>query len=43
LFRYQEEFALKFEEIMKFAEPGYPVTAVERGKEVIVGISNTLL
>jgi len=52
LFRYQNEFALKFRDHYTFVwsddkhtikvwEPGYPVAAVDRGKEVIVGICNT--
>ena len=48
LFRYEKEFALKYRSHVDFVcmddkytckvgEPGYPVAAVERGKQVIVG------
>lgn len=48
LFRYEKEFAIKFHDVSmlvfldnkhqcKIGEPGYPVAAVDRGNQVIVG------
>ena len=53
IFRYMRDYAIKFRDISLFAciddkhrikvgEPGYPVAAVERGKEVIVSSHETL-
>ena len=53
VFRYQKEFCVRFREhttlvceddkhTIKIGEPGYPVSAVERGKGVIVGLDQTL-
>lgn len=53
LFKYMRDYARKFREIslfvciddkhrIKVGEPGYPVAAVERGKEVIVSTNETL-
>jgi len=52
LFRYEKEFAVKFRDITnlvflddkhrcKVGEPGYPVAAVERGKNVVVSKGTT--
>ena len=52
LFRYQRELAVKFQENsilvsidnkhkIKVGEPGYPVAAVERGRQVIVSRTET--
>lgn len=53
VFRYEKEFCVQFREFMTFVceddkhtvkvgEPGFPVAAVERGKRVIVGLSQSL-
>lgn len=50
LYRYEREFAIRYREFttfvsqddkhtIKVGEPGYPVAAVERGKQVLVGLS----
>ena len=52
LFRYEKEFAAKFREIAnliflddkhrcKVGEPGFPVAAVDRGKQVVVSKDTT--
>ena len=52
LFRYQREFALKFRDFTNFVcvddkhrvkvgQPGFPVAATERGREVIVSLNET--
>jgi hypothetical protein len=52
LFRYQREFAMKFRDIsafvclddkhkVKIGEPGYPVAAAERGRQVVVSKTDT--
>ena len=53
LFRYMQDYAIKFRDIslfvciddkhrIKVGEPSFPVAAVERGKEVIVSLHETL-
>lgn len=53
LFRYQHEFAVRFKQYSTFVslddkhrakvgEPGYPVAAVERGRQVIVGLNSSM-
>ena len=52
LFRYQREFAMKFRDIsafvclddkhkVKIGEPGHPVAAAERGRQVVVSKTDT--
>ena len=52
VFRYMQDFAIKFRAISVFAciddkhrikvgEPGFPVAAAERGRQVIVSAQNT--
>ena len=52
LFRCEREFAVKFQDLMNFiciddkhrvkvGEPGFPVAAAERGREVIVSLNET--
>ena len=52
LFRYQREFAVKYQHLTKFiciddkhrvkiGEPGFPVAAAERGREVVVSLHET--
>ena len=54
LFRYQCELAVKYRELstficindkhrIKIGEPGYPVAAVERGRQVIVSQTETFV
>ena len=53
LYRYEKTFALKYRQhldfvcmddkhLCKVGEPGCPVAAVERGKQVIVGLNETM-
>ena len=53
VFRYEKEFAVKFKDFttfvcqhdkhtVKVGEPGYPVAAVERGKQVLVGLNQRM-
>ena len=52
LFRYQREFAVKYQQLtnficiddkhrLKVGEPGFPVAAAERGREVVVSLHET--
>ena len=54
LFRYEREFAVKYRQhstfvcqddkhSIKVGEPGYPVAAVERGKQVLVGLNERMV
>lgn len=54
LFRYEREFAVKYRQhstfvcqddkhSIKVGEPGYPVAAVERGKQVLVGLNEKMV
>lgn len=54
LFRYEREFAIQYrafttfvcqddKHTIKVGEPGYPVAAVERGKQVLVGLNQKLV
>ncbi len=54
LFRYEREFAIKYRQhstfvcqddkhSIKVGEPGYPVAAVERGKQVLVGLNEKMV
>ena len=54
LFRYQREFAVKYRNLVNFVciddkhkikvgEPGFPVAAAERGREVIVSFNETFM
>ena len=54
LFRYEREFAIKYRQhstfvcqddkhSIKVGEPGYPVAAVERGKQVLVGLNEIMM
>ncbi len=54
LFRYEREFAIKYRQhstfvcqddkhSFKVGEPGYPVAAVERGKQVLVGLNEKMV